>query len=1001
PEALIGHSLGEYVAASVAGVMELEEALALVAARGRLMQQVSGGAMLAVPLAEEELQPLLGKHLSVAAVNAPSMCILSGTSEAIDEVEKLLLERELDVRRLHVPLAAHSPLLTPIVEPFARFVEKITLRPPTIPYISNVTGTWITTEEATNPAYWARHLRQTVRFSDGIYELLKQKDLALLEVGPGRMLSTKVKQHPARTATHVVLSSVRHPQEKDSDVAFLQKSLGQLWLSGVPINWSKLYAHEQRRRVSLPTYPFERQRVWVEAAKPQEAATLHRNDAANYLDVDHSDNVTLISARHDAGSTNLVETERATFEQVIAPGSPRTRQDKIRAALESIITNLTGAEGADINPGASFFELGVDSLLLIQASQAIAKQFDIRLSLRQLLEKYSTLDTLAEYLDQQTLPQKFDAESFSLASQSEASQPQASPAQTPLNFTKHQRDEAARAGDERFATISDLKKMMANMLQDLSQQIETLRDNRSNNHSNGHHSNGHSGHEIGPLPASNESLTEPQIERPEHVAGKAELPASNGPQRFPLTEGQSQVWLASQITDHANIAYNESITLQMRGPFNYEALRKAVETVIARHEALRTTFSPQGEYQEVSSHRTIDIPLVDFSHLDESERREQVDEWLVKGGREPFDLARGPLMRVRVGKVEEDYHLLALTIHHIVMDGWSYGILLREIREIYSAECQGIAYELPEPELYSEYARRLADHEQSGEQEKAEAYWLEQFADSVPVLNLPADRPRAPVQTYRGERERLVLTGGIVGQLKALNAQHGCTSFVTLLTSFNILLGELTGEQDFVVGIHSAGQLSAGAKNLLGHWVNLLPLRAQVRRDHTFTQCLAQVKRKLLDAHTYQDYPLGRLIKKLNLRRDLSRPPLIAVTFNVDRAGAQASSFFGLEVSAAANHNGHSKFDMSVNIVEAMDTLLLMCDYNTDLFDARTIQHWLRHFELILKTVLERPEARLDEISEVIAEADRQQQSVKKDEFKNSRRLKLKNLKRQAVVESL
>jgi acyl transferase domain-containing protein len=750
----------------------------------------------------------------------------------------------------------------------------------------------------------------------------------------------------------------------------------------VPVNWSKLYTHEQRRRISLPTYPFERQRFWVEAAKPQETAT-RPDDAANYSAVDYADNKTLNPARPDAASRNHAATERRALEPVAAQGSQATRQDKIWAALKSIITTLTGAGAEDINPGASFFELGVDSLLLIQASQAIEKQFGISLSLRQLLENYSTLDTLAEYLDQQTLPQKFDAESFSPASQSATGTPQAAPAQTE---------------GERFVTVSDMQKMMANMLRDLSQQIETLLDGRSPRQQG----NGHSVLEVGPALEVNESSARPRIEQPDAAVDAPEaMAATNGSQKFPLTEGQAQVWLASQITDHANVAYNESIALQMRGPFNYEALRTAVATVTARHEALRTTFSPEGDYQEVAPHLTIDVPLVDFSYLDESERRAQVERWLVEGGREPFDLARGPLMSVRVGKLAEDYHLLALTTHHIVMDGWSYGILLREIREIYSAECQGIAYELPEPELYSEHARRLASQEQNGQLAKAEAYWLDQFAERVPVLDLPADRPRSPVQTYSGARESLILKGGIVGQLKALNMQHGCTSFVTLLTSFNILLRELTGEQDFVVGIHSAGQLSAGAKNLLGHWVNLLPLRAQVKGERTFTQCLALVKRQLLDAYTYQDYPLGRLIKKLNLPRDLSRPPLIAVTFNVDRAGAQPSSFFGLEVSAAANHNGRSKFDMSVNIVETMETLLLMCDYNTDLFDARTIQRWLRQFELILKTALERPEARLEEISEAIAETDRQQQALKEKEFKDSRRLKLKNFKRKALVESL
>jgi acyl transferase domain-containing protein len=267
PDAVIGHSIGEYVAAAIAGVFSLEDALALIASRGRLMQELPSGTMLAVPLPEAEVQPLLGQTLSLAAINSPSSCVVSGSTEAVEVLENQLATQGVNCRRLHTSHAFHSQMMEPILPSFIEKVKQVTLHPPQIPYISNLTGNWITAEEATNPSYWTRHLRQTVRFAQGLQELLKEPDQILLEVGPGRTLSKLAKTHTDSKPEQVVLNSVRHPQEPGSDVAFLLKTLGRLWLLGVQVNWSEFYAHEQRYRLPLPTYPFERKRYWIEPSR--------------------------------------------------------------------------------------------------------------------------------------------------------------------------------------------------------------------------------------------------------------------------------------------------------------------------------------------------------------------------------------------------------------------------------------------------------------------------------------------------------------------------------------------------------------------------------------------------------------------------------------------------------------------------------------------------------------------------------------------------------------
>jgi len=263
PSAMIGHSIGEYVAACIAGVMSLEDALNLVTIRGQLMQQLPKGSMLSIPLPEADILPLLNEELGLATNNTPSSCVVSGTDTAIDALSEGLIAQGVECRRLHTSHGFHSQMMEPILQAFTGEVKKVTLNPPQIPFISNLTGTWISVQEATDPHYWANHLRQTVRFADGISALLQQPNRIFLEVGAGRTLSTFVKQQ-AGVNQLPILSSLRHPKEETADVAFLLNTLGNLWCLGVSVNWSNFYGSERRYRIPLPTYPFERQSYWIE-----------------------------------------------------------------------------------------------------------------------------------------------------------------------------------------------------------------------------------------------------------------------------------------------------------------------------------------------------------------------------------------------------------------------------------------------------------------------------------------------------------------------------------------------------------------------------------------------------------------------------------------------------------------------------------------------------------------------------------------------------------------
>ncbi len=266
PSSLLGHSLGEYAAACIAGVFSLEQALHLVVHRGRLFEQLPAGAMLSVPLPSADVRALADADVSIAAINAPTLCVASGSVAAVSRLEERLAERGVESKRLKISVAAHSALLSPILDEFGRRVQEMQLSPPAIPIVSNVTGRWLTDAEATDYRYWVAQLRNTVRFADGVGELLRDPSRVLLEVGPGASLGSLARLHPD-CVDRTILSSLPRAGETASDLAAALTSLGRLWSEGIEIDWVGLYGTEPRRRVPLPTYPFERQRHWIEPGR--------------------------------------------------------------------------------------------------------------------------------------------------------------------------------------------------------------------------------------------------------------------------------------------------------------------------------------------------------------------------------------------------------------------------------------------------------------------------------------------------------------------------------------------------------------------------------------------------------------------------------------------------------------------------------------------------------------------------------------------------------------
>ncbi len=374
PEAVIGHSLGEYVAACLAGVFSLEDALLLVAERGRLMEAQPAGAMTSVSLSADETLPLLDEGVEIATINAPTSCVVSGPFDRIEKFETLLSEKKIVFRRLRTSHAFHSAMMEPVVKPFEEKVRQIQRNAPTIPLLSNVTGTWITDKEAVDPAYWASHIRKAVRFSDGLRETFENPDLGFLEVGPGNTLCTFVRQHGKALSSRPVLFTLRHPQDDQPDTKILMTTVGKLWLAGTQIDWFAFHETEQRRRIPLPTYPFERKKHWIDPFRKKNP------DPESHVPLQERE----INTDTSIGGLQVINPEAT---------SPAQRIEK---ALTAIWENLLGID--DIGAEDNFFDLGGHSLLAAQVISRIQAEMRVKIPVPTVFEN-PTIRRLAQVIE--------------------------------------------------------------------------------------------------------------------------------------------------------------------------------------------------------------------------------------------------------------------------------------------------------------------------------------------------------------------------------------------------------------------------------------------------------------------------------------------------------------------------------------------------------------------------------------------------------------------------
>lgn len=429
------------------------------------------------------------------------------------------------------------------------------------------------------------------------------------------------------------------------------------------------------------------------------------------------------------------------------------------------------------------------------------------------------------------------------------------------------------------------------------------------------------------------------------------------------TQPQAEIWIACKLGDHdANRAYNESVTLILKGSLNITELEKAIQTLVDRHEALRAVFSTDGRFMTVFKHGQIDIDHHDISGLSEAEKDTALKNYLSAEANYVFDLLKGPLLKIGLIKVSESEHHLILTGHHIVCDGWSIGIILQELGGLYSAHISKTTHNLPKPESFSDYADSQQAYLASEAHTKNENYWRNQFKGEVPQLTLPTDFPRPKIRTFKSERLDLPMPMQLVEALKKTGLKAGSSFVTTLLSAFEIFLYTQTGQEDIVLGLPSADQAASGRTQMIGHCVNLLPLRSKIDASITFNDYLKKRKPQLFDAYEHQKFSFGELLQKLTITRDPSRIPLVPVVFNIDMGMDDGVSFSELTYQLKSNPRAYETFEIFLNASGTTDTLILEWSYNTNLFKPETIKQMMVSFEKIITTIVANPNIELGDI---------------------------------------
>lgn len=419
----------------------------------------------------------------------------------------------------------------------------------------------------------------------------------------------------------------------------------------------------------------------------------------------------------------------------------------------------------------------------------------------------------------------------------------------------------------------------------------------------------------------------------------------------PTTEGQREIWLADHLDREASLAYNEALNIRLEGALDHAALKQALQALVQRHDALHSVLSGDGQTLCVLEQAMLPLAVEDLSGLDLLAQSERLAKAEAAAVSHPFDLQDGPLFRAALYRIGPQSHRLLLSAHHVICDGWSWWVIVRDLGALYGAALQGRAASLPPVESFADHA--LAEASQSTQSTAAtERYWRHRFADGAPVLELPIDLPRPAHRRFSSRREDLELPPELLHALREAAAKQGCSLFSLMLSAFALLVARIAGQDDVVIGIPSAGQPASGKLAMVGHCANTLPMRFAPNRAEAFSEFLKRANDNLLDAVEHRDYTLSTLLQQLAIARDPSRVPLAPVLFNIDQSlDGESAAFAGACIECHGVARVADNFELSLNAVQTPSGLRLECQYATSLLQSATVRRWLRAYRSLLQGV--------------------------------------------------
>ncbi len=834
PSALIGHSIGEYVAACISGVFTLEEALYIVTERGRLMHNQPAGSMMSVNIPEQDLIKLIDKDIEIALINAPNQCVVAGSTERLDIFQNRLSDLNIEARRLHTSHAFHSSLMDGAVQPFIDILKTITIKPPSIPYISNVTGDWVQFEEIKDPVYWGRHIRNSVKFSDGINKLLQDGFRTFVEIGPGNTLASFVNKtfsyktsasENASTDKIAVAASVRHVKQEIEDVPHFLNAIGQLWQNGINIQWKNLYPEENRFRVPLPTYPFEQKKFWINS-------------------VNHSffgfGNQSGISTTDQENGT-LDKTEFAESDSTSTfSDKPEAVISAVQKTIESIWKDLLGLD--IVNPSQSFFELGGDSIWATQMLARIREKTGVDVSISILYKSPSLLE-----------------------------------------FTK---------------------------------EIEALKKDT--------------------VPSS--------ISRPIR---------SDTMEGIPLSSAQLRLWFLYQLEPESP-AFNLASEFTITGPFNFDFAKRTIDALAERHDALRMTFEDNlnGPTIQIQSKIDYDFETIDLSDLAITDSSKWISE-IRKRSTKPYNLQTGPLFRILIIRLGENHHILSIMSHHIISDGWSIGVFLRDFTAYYASLVTSKNPAFPELSLrFADYIMWQLKNSPSSENPSME-YWKAQLSGVLPILELPSEKIRPPALTYSGSCVHFSLRKETSKKLAMLSKKEQTTTFSSLLSIFYILLSKYSGQNDIVIGAPVANRNNIEIENMIGFFLNMIPLRIRCGQTNTYQEILQSIAGVVREAFEHQNISFDLLVETLKPQRDMSHPPIFQVMFAYQNFPIEPSIIDDTTITPLLVDRGATEYDLSLYMWNSDEILSGIFEYSTDIFDRDAVERLTSHFVNIAEKIAE------------------------------------------------